>query len=142
MRSRFQCERFTYHVTNEHFRFSSYRLQTYSSIKWPREAYTSPIQRSNTKLTLMHSSVHFHGSPHPRNILVNIRVNSILVWQSAFLAPAHNACKHPAAVPIRHWAGQRSPAIVSACVTAAFFESGTQKVLSYRSVVRPRKKNK
>lgn len=94
-------------------------------------------QNANTN-----SSVHFHGSLHPLSELVDIRVNSILMWQGASLAPAHDACKHPPAVPIQHWTGQRSPTIVRACVGTAFFESSTQEILSYRPVVRARKKRR
>ena len=96
------------------------------------------MQEQNANIN---SSVHFHGSLHPLSELVDIRVNSILMWQGASLAPAHDACQHPPAVSI-HWAGQRSPAIVRACVGTAFFESSTQEILSYRPVVRARKKKK
>ena len=69
------------------------------------------MQEQNANIN---SSVHFHGSLHPLSKLVDIGVNSILMWQGTSLAPAYNACQHPPAVPIQHWAGQRSPAIVSA----------------------------
>lgn len=92
-------------------------------------------QNANTN-----SSVHFHGSLHPLSELVDTGVNSILMWQGTSFAPAHDACKHPPAVPIQHWTGQWPPAIVRACIDAAFFKSSTQEVISYRPVVWARKK--
>lgn len=123
---------------NEYLYFSFTVLRSTNLPKngdnWP---HTMQEQNANTN-----SSVHFHGSLHPLCELVDIGVNAILMWQGTSLAPAHDACKHPPAVPIQHWTGQRSPAIVSACVSATFFKSSTQEIISYRPVVRARKKER
>lgn len=124
---------------NEYFYF---RFQLVAQSNGPAQRKLAPYDAAEQQIANTHSSVHFHCFPHPRSELVDIRVNSILVWQCAGLSPAHNACKHPAAVSIRHCTGQRSAAIVMACVSAAFFESSTQEVPSYRSIVRARKMTK
>lgn len=122
--------------------YCHFHFQLVAKSNGPEQRKLAPCDAATISQHSSCSSVHFHGSSHPRSVLVDIRVNAILVWQRACLAPANNACKHPAAVSIQHWTGQRSSAIVRACVSAAFFESGTQKILSYRSVVRARKKKK
>ena len=91
------------------------------------------------KETRTYSSVNFQCCLHPPSVLVYIRVNTIFVRQCTPLYPAHNPCKHPGALPAQIRTGQRSPAIVRACVSATFLESGAQKVPSNCSLVRSRK---